>query len=325
MRIIIPSYSLPDNFTENVAFTLRNMGHDVLTAPVPSRIIDQRVMHMLQLGYKKFAPTWLPPQEKWLLKTFREFKPAIMIALTHSLSEETLLMLNKQGVRNIAWWGDTPANMRKQGLLCKGWDHIYIKDKYAVFKLRTLGLTADYLPEAMNPHWHRKNLDKIGSSLVFAGNTYDYRHFLIRTLLDAGFNDITLYGNRPARWSDDGVKKTFQNKYIVKEEKSRVFGNALACINSTAMSEGNSINCRTFEIAGAWGLQIMEYRPALEDCFLPEKEVIVFSTPEELFDKLKFYGSNPDASIAVRNAAHHRAISEHTYEHRLKNILGKQN
>jgi spore maturation protein CgeB len=321
MRFIIPSYSLPDNFTENVAFTLRNMGHEVLTAPVPTQLIDQRVMHLIQLGYEKFAPTWLPPQEKWLLKTFQEFKPDVMIAITHTVSEETLLKLNKHGVCNIVWWGDTPANMRKQGLLCKGWDHIFVKDKYAVFKLKTLGLRAHFLPEAMNPAWHKVNYKTIGNDIVFAGNTYDYRHFLIRRLLDAGCQHIKLYGNRPPRWADKDIKELFQNKFIVKEEKSRVFGEGLACINSTAMTEGNSINCRAFEIAGAGGLQIMEYRPAIEDCFEPGKEIVTYESIEELMDKISFYRNNVDASKSIRMAAYDRVISSHTYQHRLTTIL----
>jgi len=321
MKVIIPSYSLPDNFTENVAFTLRNMGHEVLTAPIPSRIIDHRVMHILQLGYEKFVPTWLPPQEKWLIKTAEEFKPDVMIALTHSVSEETLLMLNKQGVRNIAWWGDPPANMRKQGLLCKGWDQIYIKDKYAVFKMKTVGLNAIFLPEAMNPAWHKVLHGEIGTDIVFAGNTYDYRHFLIRRLLDAGCVNIKLYGNRPPRWADEDIKKIFLDKFIVKEEKSRVFGAAAACINSTSMAEGNSINCRTFEIAGAGGLQIMEYRQAIEDCFEPEKEILTYTSIEELLDKIRFYIEHPAASLSIRNAAYHRTISNHTYQHRMTEII----
>jgi len=297
------------------------MGHEVLTAPIPYQFIDQKVMHIIQLGYEKFAPTWLPPQEKWLLKTFREFRPDVMIALTHSVSEETLLKLNHHGIRNIVWWGDTPANMRKQGLLCKGWDHIFLKDKYAVYKLKTLGLNAQFLAEAMNPAWHKVTYKSIGNDIVFAGNTYDYRHFLIRRLLDAGCKNIKLYGNRPPRWADKDIKEVFQNKFIVKEEKSRVFGEGLACINSTAMSEGNSINCRTFEIAGAGGLQIMEYRQAIEDCFEPGKEIVTYESIDELTDKISFYKNNVSASMSIRIAAHSRVVSSHTYQHRLNEII----
>jgi spore maturation protein CgeB len=321
MKFIIPSYSLPDNFTENVAFTLKLMGHEVLTAPKPAKLIDDRIMHLMQLGYEKFFPTTLTPQEKWLLKVYKDYKPDVVLTLTQPLSEEVLLALKKQGIITICWWGDTPANMRKQGLLCDGWDFIFIKDKYAAFKLKTLGLNAFYLPEAMNPHWHKKCYTAIDNALLFAGNTYDYRHYLIWKLLQAGIKDIKLYGQRPPRWAKDEVKDLFLNKFIVKEEKSLHFGSSFACINSTAMSEGNSLNCRAFEIAGTGALQIMEFRQAVEDCFEPEKEIVTYSSFEELVHKIDYYKGNPSLALQVRNASYNRAVNEHTYEKRLTHML----
>lgn len=323
MKFLIPNYSLPDNFADNVAFTLRNMGHEVLTTPKPVKLIDDRIMHLMQLGYENFFPTTLTPQEKWLLKSYKECKPHVVLTLTQSLSEEVLLTLKKQGIITVCWWGDTPANMRKQGLLCEGWDFIFIKDQYAAFKLKTLGLNAFYLPEAMNPHWHKKCFTGIDESLLFAGNTYDYRHFLISKLLKAGIKDIKLFGQRPPRWAKPAVKNIFLNKFIVKEEKSHYFGSSFACINSTAMSEGNSINCRTFEIMGACGLQIMEYRPAIEGCFEPGKEIVTYSSFEELLYKIDYYRNNPDRAMELRIAGYHRAIHEHTYQIRLNTIIGQ--
>ncbi|WP_205508577.1 CgeB family protein [Longitalea arenae] len=325
MRFIIPNFSLPDNFAENVATALRTMGHEVITAPQPVRVFNDRVMHLMQLGYEKFFPNTLTPQEKWLLKVYKSFKPHVVLTLTQSLNEEVLNALKKEGIITVCWWGDTPANMSKQGLLCDGWDFIFIKDKYAAFKLRTLDLNAFYLPEAMNPQWHKKNFTNIDNSVLFAGNTYDYRHFLISKLLKAGVRDIKLFGNKPPRWAKPEVKQLFLNKFIVKEEKSFFFGSSLACINSTAMSEGNSLNCRAFEIAGAGALQIMEYRPAIEDCFEPEKEIVTYSTFEELLFKIDYYRKNADSALEIREAGRKRALNEHTYEKRLTTIINTIN
>lgn len=297
------------------------MGHEVLTAPVPAQWVDHRIMHIMQLGYEKFAPNRIGPQEKWLLKVLPSFKPDVMIALTHAVGEESLLTLQRAGCVNVAWWGDTAANMRNQGLLCYGWDHIFIKDRYAVFKLQTLGLSSSFLPEAMNPMWHKPLYGASNDDVVFAGNTYEYRHFLLRRLLDAGYPSLKLYGNKPPRWADPRITGLYQQKFVVKEEKSKVFGEAHASINSTSMTEGNSINCRTFEIAGAGGLQLMEYRQAIEDCFDPGKEIETFSSVEELIDKLDRYKIDKAAARSIREQASRRAHEEHTYQHRLAHII----
>jgi spore maturation protein CgeB len=211
--------------------------------------------------------------------------------------------------------------MRKQGLLVKHWDLVLIKDKYAAFKLRTLGINAEYFAEAMNPDWHRKCYEKIGTNLCFAGNVYNYRHYLIRSLADLGYSDITLYGDRPPRWAAPQVKATYQHQFIVKLEKSKIFGESLACINSTAMSEGNSLNCRAFEIAGAAGLQIMEYRSAIEDCFEPEKEIVTYSSLPELSEKIERFKKDQDLAEQIRTNGNRRALAEHTYQHRLEYIF----
>jgi spore maturation protein CgeB len=325
MKFIIPNYSLPDNFAENVASTLKNMGHEVITAPKPVRIFNDRIMHLMQLGYEKFFPTTLTHQEKWLLEVYKDFKPHVVLTLTQSLNEEVLSALKKEGIITACWWGDTPANMSKQGLLCEGWDFIFIKDKYAAFKLKTLDLNTYYLPEAMNPLWHKRCFTNIDNSVLFAGNTYDYRHFLISKLLKAGIKDIRLFGNKPPRWAKPEVKELFLNKFIVKEEKSFHFGSSFACINSTAMSEGNSLNCRAFEIAGTGALQIMEFRPAIEDCFEPEKEIVTYSSFEELIHKIDYYRKEPEMALKVREAGLRRALSEHTYEKRLNTIINTIN
>ena len=107
----------------------------------------------------------------------------------------------------------------------------------------------------------------------------------------------------------------------MKEEKSRVFGEALACLNSTHITEGNSLNCRAFEIAGAGGLQLIEYKPIIEKCFEPDKEVLVFKTYEQLLSHIERANRFPKEIAQIRLAGAKRALSEHTYEHRLKTIL----
>jgi spore maturation protein CgeB len=279
-------------------------------------------MHLMQIGYEKFFPLKLTPQEKWLKKNHVKLKPDLILALTQELNEELLGELKSAGAVTACWWGDTPANMRKQGLLVKNWDFIFIKDRFAAQKMRTLGLNTVYMPEAMNPDWHKKCYTNINSNVCFAGNAYSYRHFLIRRMLDCGVKDIVLYGSRPPRWSDPLVSRTYQHKFIVKEEKSRIFGESLACINSTSMTEGNSLNCRTFEIAGAAGLQIMEYRQAIEDCFEPGREMLSFSSVEELAELLGRYKRDVREAEEIRMAGYRRANAEHTYRHRLEKILG---
>jgi spore maturation protein CgeB len=205
-------------------------------------------------------------------------------------------------------------------MLDPGWDVVYIKDAAAVAKLKLVGRNAHLLHEAMNPLWHKPVASQANDTIAVAGNSYAFRQAICLRLMENGIN-VALYGGHPPVWSDPIYRKAHTGKYIVREEKSRVFGEALACLNTFQLAEGNSLNCRAFEIAGAGGLQLIEYRPAIEQCFEPGKELLAFSTFEELMGHIERARKEPKAMQTIREAGARRALAEHTYEHRLKTIL----
>jgi len=298
------------------------MGHDVINmGPISNRIFNSPIYRLWKQVITKTLNTPVE-QEKWMIETCRSFKPDLVLSLTQSLSEESLAEVRKMGIKTISWWGDTAANMNGKGLCHQEWDLIFIKDHYAAYKLKTLNLPAFQLYEAMNPMWHKPLSTQQNDQVVLAGTFYDYRHLLTRQLISHNIS-LGLYGGRLPRWADPSLRSMHTGKYVVREEKSQVFGSALAVLNSTAMREFASINCRAFEIAGCGGLQIMEYRPGVEECFEPEKEILLYRNIDELVELIRRAGKFPDEMSAIRKAAAKRALQQHTYKHRLTEILNK--
>lgn len=321
MKIIIPNYAIPDSFTDNVSYTLRKMGHEVLTLPTVSPRIEQNPYWRLYFSAKeKLSSNYLNEKEKWLLKQLDRFKPQLVLSLTQVLSEVVLFEIKKKNIYTIAWWGDPPSNMIRQGLLCDYWDFIYIKDPRTVEKFKRVGLNTELLHEAMNPDWHKPIAKQSNNKVVVAGSFYAYRNFLVKKLLDNDI-EVDLYGRRLPGWVDHRIKKLHTKKYITRKEKSKAFGEGLACLNSTDIKEGNSLNCRAFEIAGSGGLQIMEYREIISECFEPGKEILTFNNIEELYEHIAFAKKYPNEAQSIRMAGHKRALSEHTYEIRLQKII----
>lgn len=212
--------------------------------------------------------------------------------------------------------------MKGMGLLTVQWDFIFIKDREAAIKLRRVGLNAELLHEAMNPVWHKPMANQNNNNIVVAGTFYGYRQFLISKLI-ANNVDLELYGGRLPLWVKPEIKKIHKNRFIVKEEKSRIFGSALACLNSTVMSEGISLNCSAFEIAGTGALQFMEYKEIISECFESGKEILTFNSIDDILELRSKYQIDKIDAKKIRDAAYKRAISEHTYKHRLKYILSK--
>ena len=322
MRILIPQHYYEDSFVDNVQMTLKEMGHEVCTLGfVDWKEIWSSSKKAIGLVTRALSIDENKRAGQRLLKIAKEFRPDILLSTTGTVNEDTLDELGTfvRG-RRILWWGDPPANARRWDLLSPGWDVVYMKDRAAVHKLKLAGQNAHLLHEAMNPNWHKPLAGKRNKAFAIAGNCYAFRQALVRRLMKDGVQ-FQLFGPPVPSWSYPEIKKAHSGQYLVKEEKSLVFGEAAGCLNTFSFAEGDSLNCRAFEIAGAGGLQLIEHRPAIEDCFVPGKELLTFATYDELVELSRRAVKYPDELDVVRRAGASRALAEHTYRHRLDVIL----
>lgn len=322
MRIFLAGPHFEDGFVDNVASALASMGHEVFGMGQVDHAfywsLPRRLLRMVEARVFGDKPR---PDEIQLLAKIERARPDLLLALTWDIHPEILDRLGRilRG-RRILWWGDAPANSQRWGLVNPGWDKVYVKDPDAVRKLLLAGKPSALLHEAMNPAWHRPVASRKNDALVVAGNYYAYRQAVLVRLIKDGVL-LDLYGTKPPPWSAPEILRGFSGKYVMRDEKSRAFGEGMACLNTFALAEGNSLNCRAFEIAGAGGLQLIEHRPILEQCFEPGKEVLAFSTYEELLGHIDRARRSPSEVLPIREAGAKRALSEHTHRHRIEVIL----
>ncbi|MEM1030031.1 MAG: glycosyltransferase [Myxococcota bacterium] len=325
MKILIPSACHVDSFTANVAYTLRAMGHEVETGPERSwsklNRWRQRFRYLKRDALARVLGGGDERDAKPYLERARVFRPDLVLALTTALSDETIAAFRAAGAGLVvAWWGDAPGNMRRRGLFSEAWDVIFLKDPDAVAAFRRCGLTAHLLHEAHNPDWHKPVGSTYNQNVSVVGNAYFYRQTLVARLMGDGV-PIEFYGSEPPLWSRPEIVRVHSGTYVAGIDKSRVFHQSLASLNSTSLVERNSMNCRAFEIAGAAGLQLIERRDIIESCFDPGRELLVFDAYEELREHIRRAERDPRAARNVREQGRRRALAHHTYEHRLRDLL----
>lgn len=323
MRVLIAGYSYEDSFADNVRCALEEMGHRVRTmGDVQHDRYYAPWRHYLRAIQERIARKAVDQDGRKLLRMAEEFRPDIVLTLTREYAAEVLSTLKKKyGAVLICWWGDPPANVKRFGFADPHYDLVFLKDAAAVQKTRLVRSDVYLLHEAMNPKWHRPLASQKNNAVVIAGNYYAFRQLLVEHLAKQGV-ELSLFGSNPPAWSLTAIKKLHSGRYIVREEKSRIFGEGLACLNSFNFSEGDSLNCRAFEIAGAGGLQIIEHRPPIPECFEPGKELLVFSTADELYGHIEMARNDTKRAKKVREAGARRAVDQHTYRHRLEVMLG---
>lgn len=322
MRILVAGYATEDSFADNVQSALIDMGHCVRTlGEVAHASFHSPWRRYLRKVQEEVLKRSVQPDEKKLLTVARDFKPDLILALTRDYSAETLVELKRISAPILViWWGDTPANAKRWAFMDGEWDLVFLKDAVAVEKTRMVRGDVHVLHEAINPRWHKPIAAQRNEDLVVAGNYYQFRQLLVNKLISDGYS-MSLYGPQPPAWSLSNILERHTGRYLMREEKSRVFGEGMACLNSFHYSEGNSLNCRAFEVAGAAGLQLIEHRPAIEQCFDPGKELLVFHSYEELLELIERATKAPAEMSRIRQAGAARALAEHTYHHRLQTIL----
>jgi spore maturation protein CgeB len=86
-------------------------------------------------------------------------------------------------------------------------------------------------------------------------------------------------------------------------------------INRDSMADfGFSPPTRVFEVSGAGTCMLCDDWPGINDCFEPDKEILVVRTAEDVIRVLKQY--DPEARRRIGDGFHARALRDHTYEQR---------
>jgi len=311
-----------DLFAENVTLTLRAMGHVCIAlGTARPRIRTKAGTLLAEMALR--SVTLDRAIQRRLVNTVRNAQLEVVITVESTLFPDTVGALRGAGARVALWFPDALANLDRQLMFLSPYDGLFLKDPLLVDRVRNLlNLPVHYLPEACNPMWHKPgSRENVQPFLVIAGNMYPSRVVLLDKLLAAGL-PLRLYGGHFDRW----MRRTklfacHTGEIITSHRKASIYRAAAGVLNNLHPSELTGVNCRLFEAAGSGAAVLCEDRPALADLFEPEREVLAFSTFDELVDQARMLLDDYEYGTSIGDAGAIRAHEEHTYEIRLTNIL----
>jgi len=131
----------------------------------------------------------------------------------------------------------------------------------------------------------------------------------------------------PKPWSLDFYRLLLQGlpKRMVDEvwgtEVAKIYNASKICLNIHHPQSKQGLNMRTFEILGAGGFQIVDYKKVLESLFEIGEELVCYRSLEELKDLLHYYLDHPTERERIAERGHRRAWHEHTFEARMQSML----
>jgi spore maturation protein CgeB len=336
MNVLIVGKFYVEGFAQHIAETLASMGHTVgrfepgVSYGKPGTPWAHRWRQVKSLFHEAYSrlPQYQQQQTKLLLLAAQRCQPDLVLSCHDFLTPAQVRLLKQTTSAKIAmWFPDAIVNFHRAMFLMGPYDALFFKDPYIVKVLRDeVGKqTAHYLPECCNPKYHYpapltpQDEIRYGCDITTAGNMHSVRAALFEQLSEF---DCKVWGLPPPHWlKNAAIDRMVQNKFVVNEEKSKAFRAAKIVINSTHPGEIDGTNLRTFEVAGAGGFQLANFRPALADLFVLGEEIETFRSVAELKDKVRYFLAAPNERRRIADAGAKRALREHTYELRLSRLI----
>lgn len=335
MNILLIGKYDQDSFATHISQTLGVMGHKVFEFEIGIKY-KRNKLHLLR-KYESAKRVLYELTKDFELGRKQEVKRIIdscqaNVDLIFSTSdffypEQVMKLKNHFKCPFVMWYPDHIINLKKSFFIVSNYDFVFFKEPYFVDVLRREYNCKNvfYLPECFNPLVHKVtnkipgNPERLISDITTAGNLHPYRIKFFSEL--QGYN-IKIWGNPSPGWIDSKlIDKYFQNHYIANEEKAYVFHNSKIVINNLHPGEIWGINVRAFEIAGCGGFQLINWRPALQQLFKENEEIITFKNFDELKEKIDHHLSNETERKRIASNAHKCAHDNHTYEKRIMLLM----
>lgn len=328
MRIFfIGSNATADTMEKHVIEGLTLLGHEVRHFNIRDPIrISPRIDAVTQFILRNILREPERIAENRLLRSLAQFEPElVLVLLGNMISPKTIRKIRQIfSGQIVCWCQDQLTTLGRQYMIGSEYDKVFVKDRYLVQMLKDYtGMDVYYLPEACNPVYHKDVVLRDEEKATYAsdictfGNVYYYRQAILEPLVQY---DLKVWGHRPD-WLINRLGKKFMGRPVYEEEKCKAISGAKIVLNSLHIGEITGLNCRAFEVAGCCGFQLINYSAAIQEHFKVGEEIEVFHKKSELLEKVDHYLKNQDEAKAIARAGQKRAYAEHTYEHRLKELI----
>jgi spore maturation protein CgeB len=321
----------------NFLGTLRRMeGVEVDFFPVDDRLRE--------LGWRE--------ANRSLLATVADSAPDIcfVVPFTDEIAPATIETITlTSGAVTVGWFGDDHWRFLPFSRhVAPGFHWVVTTDSEAVEKYSALGCDGVIKSQwGFNHHLVPRAEAWEEFDVTFIGQVHSHRKEMIAYLRGTGI-DVRCWGKgwEQGRLAQDDMAAMYRRSRINLNftESSVVAGwkPLLKCVlnrraddslrlhapdlivdhvRALFSSRRAQIKGRNFEIPGDGGFLLTSHADNLEEYFIPGEEIALFSSREDLAEKIRHFLAHPVERERIRVAGRTRAMRDHTYERRFLDIF----
>jgi spore maturation protein CgeB len=272
---------------------------------------------------------------QWTMANLAESPPDFVLSLAQApLTLPVLQHLRKKKFLTAMWFVENYRHLTYWQHLASGYEFWFVIQKDRCLNaLREAGARhVHYLPMAADASVHRPlslsgdDRSFYGSDVSFVGAGYANRRRLFPQLVGQPWS-FKIWGNE---WDEAaGIRPALQlnGARIDTETCMKVFNASAINLNLHSTTgpgldpEADFVNPRTFELAACEAFQLVDQRSLLAGLFEAD-DVVSFRDFGEVRELVPLWLRDSTARAAMAARARARVLREHTYVHRMADLLG---
>lgn len=203
--------------------------------------------------------------------------------------------------------------------------HVFVSDPgYADLVQQAVGGSrfAGVLHFGCEPEIHKAvSFRKDANGCCFIANSDRKRDQVLAKLFAQG-RRLKVYGNYFGRHRLFWRHPFCFRPSVANDDMGAIYARHSVSLNIHADVVKEGTNMRTFECAAYEIPQIVEHRPGIETLFDADSEIHFYHSMDELHDLMARIDKDPGDARQRALLARRRCLTEHTYEHRIKQMMG---
>jgi len=161
--------------------------------------------------------------------------------------------------------------------------------------------------------------DQFRANVVFVGQASPKREALLTEVIEFG---LAVWG---PGWRRTTLGAYCRGEQLTEQDYVRAYAGASVALN-VHRERGDGArpagcNQRVFELAAMGAAQVVDRRDDIALHFVPDRHVVMFDGASDLKDRVRSLLNDPPATEALGREARAAALAEHTYMHRMVQLL----
>jgi SAM-dependent methyltransferase len=310
------------------SMNLKKLGHEAEEVIGNCEPLQRQWAHEngVRLGRLLSISDMLRQRKRWLFKVLaaqiEKLKPDILYVQDLNWVDSSFLQEIRPKVRLIIGQTAYPLN---PGIDWGSYDLILTSFPHYMEMFRNLGVPCEYLRIAFEP----AVLERLGPvqpayEVAFIGS-YSTRHYSRIQILEYVAKNISVdfWGHGVEFLPKNSPIRKYYHGEAWGLDMYRLLAQSKIALNAHIDIAGRfANNMRLFEATGVGACLVTDMKDNLRELFELDKEIVAYRSAEECVELIKYYLNHEDERAAIAKAGQQRTLKEHTYYHRMQELVG---